>query len=109
VGVSVSGNASDPGGRQYGYGGTVSGTTGGGAGGVNTADAGGSFQTNVTNHTHSFAANYSGLTDPSTAASYPVAASGNVAIPGQNPGVNGNSALANNDPAGVQIFLCQKT
>jgi len=109
VTVNVTGNANDPGGQSFGYGGTISGTTGGGAGGINTADAGGSFQTNVVGHNHGFAANYSGVTDPSPARSIPVAASGNVAIPGQTPGVNGLSALANNDPAGVQIFLCQKT
>jgi len=95
VNVSVSGSTGSAGDHSHRVGATIAGATAA-TGAANTADAGGSFQTNAPNHTHNFSGSFD--VDSSTAGAhahgFSGSGSGSGSIPNDAPAISGTSALA---------------
>jgi hypothetical protein len=120
VAITVTGDTGDSGSHAHGYGGTINGTTANDNAGLNTADAGGSFNVPRTPHQHDFAANYSGTTDPAGVHHHSFSGSGSGAIGAEEPVVWGSSGFAGAGsivgssgavghlPPYIDVFFCQK-
>lgn len=112
VSVSISGTTDANGAHDHSFGFHVGGTTGGGQGGVNTADAGGSFQTNVTGHNHTFGADVAGTTsgigNHQHGFSGSGSGSGTGSIPAESVALTGQTDDQPNYPPYIDLILCRK-
>jgi hypothetical protein len=107
VSVSVSGNTSSSGNHDHSFGASFAGTTDP-TGVGNTADAGGSFTVNATDHRHNFRGDVSGTTGGGGDHSHSFSGSGSGGIGAEAPPVTGTSAAANNIPPYIDVYFCQK-
>jgi len=103
--TSISGSTDTVGNHDHSFGGRVSGQVDE-VGVGNTADAGGSFTVNATNHRHNVNIDFSGTTGGG--GSHAHGFSGTGGIPNDAPPVVGSSAAASSLPPYIDVYFCQK-